>query len=122
MRVPYLEAMEACLARRLAAGVATVLIAIHSFTPIYLGKARPWQVGIVFDEEACMANALIIGLTADPALTVGVNEPYAPADLVYDTVSRHANPHALFAAMVEIHDEKNAVKAGQEARAGLVAG
>jgi len=63
-------------------GVATVLIAIHSFTPVYFGNVRLWQVGIVFDEEACMANALISGLTADPALTVGVNEPYSSADLV----------------------------------------
>ena len=121
IHVPYHDAIEACLARRLAAGVATVLIAIHSFTPIYLGKARPWQVGIVFDEEACMANALIIGLTADSALTVGVNEPYAPADLVYYTVSRHARPHGLLAAMIEIRNDEIADKAGQRAWADRLA-
>jgi predicted N-formylglutamate amidohydrolase len=102
-------------------GALAILIAIHSFTPIYLGKARPWQVGIVFDEEACMANALIRGLTTDPALTVGVNEPYAPADLVYYTVSRHARQHGLLAAMIEIRNDEIADEAGQRAWADRLA-
>jgi Predicted N-formylglutamate amidohydrolase len=90
-----------------------VLIAVHSFTPVYLAKSRPWQVGIVFDEDARLANALISGLTADPALIVGVNEPYAPADLVYYTVSRHARPHGLPAAMIEIRNDEIGDELGQ---------
>jgi predicted N-formylglutamate amidohydrolase len=121
VHVPYHDAIDACLARRVAAGVVTVLIAVHSFTPTYLGKARPWQVGIVFDEEARMANALISGLTAEPALTVGVNEPYSPADLVYYTVSRHARPHGLLAAMIEIRNDEIADEAGQRAWADRLA-
>jgi predicted N-formylglutamate amidohydrolase len=115
IHVPYHDAIDACLARRRAAGLATILIAVHSFTPVYLGTARPWQVGIVFDEDARMANALIGQLTADPVLTVGSNEPYAPADLVYYTVSRHARPHGLPAAMIEIRNNEIADAEGQKA-------
>jgi predicted N-formylglutamate amidohydrolase len=121
IHAPYHDAIDACLARHLAAGLATVLIAIHSFTPIYFGNARPWQVGIVFDEDARMANALIGGLSADPALTVGVNEPYSPADLVYYTVSRHARPHGLSAAMIEIRNDEIGDEAGQRAWADRLA-
>jgi predicted N-formylglutamate amidohydrolase len=115
IHAPYHDAIDACLVRRHASGLATILVAIHSFTPVYLGKARRWQVGIVFDEDDRMANALISGLAADPALTVGINEPYAPADLVYYTVSRHARPHGLPAAMIEIRNDEIADAEGQKA-------
>ena len=51
VHAPYHDAIDACLRRRLAAGVAPALIAIHSFTPVYLGKSRPWEIGIVFGED-----------------------------------------------------------------------
>ena len=67
-------------------GRQTALIAIHSFTPVYFGKARPWQIGILFDDDRRLADLLIGGLKADPALTVGINQPYSPADGVYYTL------------------------------------
>ena len=54
-------------------------------------------------------------------LTVGVDEPYAPADLVYNTVSRHARPHGLLAAMIEIRNDEIADEAGQRAWADRLA-
>jgi len=114
VHAPYHDAIDACLTQRHASGLATILIAIHSFTPVYLGKARPWHVGIVFDEDARMANALIKGLAADPGFMVGVNEPYSPADLVYYSVSRHARTHRLPAAMIEIRNNEIGDEAGQK--------
>jgi predicted N-formylglutamate amidohydrolase len=113
IHAPYHAAIEACVTRRLAAGLRTALIAIHSFTPVYFGKARPWQVGIVFDEDRGMADFLIAGLGADPALTVGINEPYSPADHVYYTVARHARAGDLSAAMIEIRNDEISDEAGQ---------
>jgi predicted N-formylglutamate amidohydrolase len=113
IHAPYHDAIDACLARRLAAGRATALIAVHSFTPVFLGKARPWQVGIVFGDDARMADALIRGLADEPALTVGINEPYSPADQVYYTVSRHADPHGLLAAMIEVRNDEIGDEDGQ---------
>src|SRR3990170_2853518 len=83
----YHAAIEACLAQRRASHLPTSLIAIHSYTPVFLGNARPWQAGIVFDDDRRLADFLISGLKADPALTVGINEPYSPADHVYYTVA-----------------------------------
>lgn len=103
---PYHAAIDSCLTRRLAARLPTALIAIHSFTPVYLGKARPWQVGIVFDADRRMADLLVRALEADKALTVGINEPYSPADHVYYTVARHAGPRGLPAAMIEIRNDE----------------
>ncbi|MGH6874453.1 MAG: N-formylglutamate amidohydrolase, partial [Aestuariivirgaceae bacterium] len=110
---PYHEAIDACLKRRLAARLTTALIAIHSFTPVYFGKARPWQVGIVFGDDRHMADFLIHELEADKALTNGINEPYSPADQVYYTVERHAGPRRLPAVMIEIRNDEIGDEAGQ---------
>jgi predicted N-formylglutamate amidohydrolase len=113
IHAPYHAAIDTCLSRRLAARLPTALIAIHSFTPVYLGKARPWQVGIVFDDDRRMADVLIGGLKTDKALTVGINEPYSPADQVYYTVARHAGPRGIPAAMIEIRNDEIGGEAGQ---------
>jgi predicted N-formylglutamate amidohydrolase len=118
---PYHAAIEACLAQRLASHLPTMLIAIHSYTPVFLGKARPWQVGIVFDDDRRLADHLLGGLEADPALTVGANEPYSPADNVYYTVSRHARPRDLPASMIEIRNDEIGEEAGQRRWAARLA-
>ena len=118
---PYHEAIDACLKRRLAARLTTALIAIHSFTPVYFGKARPWQVGIVFGDDRRMADFLIHELDADKALIVGINEPYSPADQVYYTVERHAGPRRLPAVMIEIRNDEIGDEAGQRSWAGRLA-
>ena len=102
VHVPYHEAINACLKRR----HAPALIAIHSFTPVYLGKSRPWEIGIVFGDDRRLADDFIRALQADPALTVGINQPYAPSDQVYYTVERHAGPRGLPAAMIEIRNDE----------------
>jgi predicted N-formylglutamate amidohydrolase len=113
VHAPYHDAIDARLKRRLAAGVEPALIAIHSFTPVYLGKSRPWEIGIVFGEDRRLADDFIRGLQADPALTVGINQPYAPADQVYYTVERHAGPRGLPAVMIEIRNDEIGDDAGQ---------
>jgi predicted N-formylglutamate amidohydrolase len=113
IHAPYHGAIDACLRRRSDAGLDTALVAIHSFTPIFFGRQRPWQIGIVFGDDRRLADCLIRELKSDPALTVGVNEPYAPADNVYYTVERHSRLKHLPAAMVEIRNDEIGDEAGQ---------
>ena len=109
VHTPYHEAIGACLKRR----HAPALIAIHSFTPVYLGKSRPWEIGIVFGDDRRLADDFIHGLQADTALTVGINQPYAPADQVYYTVERHAGPRGLPEVMIEIRNNEIGEAGGQ---------
>jgi predicted N-formylglutamate amidohydrolase len=101
---PYHDAIDALLDIRLAAGMETALVAVHSFTPRYRGVARPWQAGIIFDRDRRLADVLIDGLTASGA-NVGINEPYSPADRVYYTLSRHGEARGLAAVMIEIRND-----------------
>ena len=110
---PYHAAIEACLARRQAAHLPTSLIAIHSYTPVYLGKAAPGRWASCLTTIAAWPTSSSRALKADPALTVGINEPYSPADHVYYTVARHARPRDLPAAMIEIRNDEIGDEAGQ---------
>jgi predicted N-formylglutamate amidohydrolase len=96
-------------------------VAIHSFTPVFFGKPRPWEIGIVFGEDRRLADLLIDELHSDPALTVGINQPYSPADQVYYTVERHSAPLHLPAAMIEIRNDEIGDGAGQRAWADRLA-
>ncbi len=44
---PYHDAIDAALDRAIAAGVAPVLLSLHSFTPRWRGKPRPWHCGVL---------------------------------------------------------------------------
>ena len=66
IHAPFHDAIDACLTRRMSSGRPTALIAIHSFTPVYFGKARPWQIGILFDDDRRLADLLIGGLEGRP--------------------------------------------------------
>lgn len=113
VHAPYHAAIEALLEKRQAEGLATALIAIHSFTPIWKGEPRPWQVGVVFGDDRRLADQLLEGLGTDPSLSLGINQPYSPADRVYYTVQRHTGPRALAGVMIEIRNDLIAGEVGQ---------
>lgn len=101
---PFHRAIDAVIDRRLAFGRATALIGMHSFTRVYRGVERPWQTSLIFDRDRTLTDALIAGFAAE-GLSVGVNEPYSPADRVYYTLSRHAEERGLDCAMIEIRND-----------------
>lgn len=119
---PYQQAIAAEIARRRAAGQETVLIALHSFTPMLKdGRPRPWQVGVLHHlGEPAFAHALIAALSARPDLTVGDNEPYR-MDLIDYTVPRHAWPAGLRYAEIEVRQDLIGDEGGQAEWAALLA-
>ena len=77
---PYHEAIIDLLDARAAAGRRTVLVAMHSFTPVYHGVERPWHIGLLYNRDARMAEILKTLFAEDPELCVGDNQPYAVRD------------------------------------------
>ncbi len=114
VHVPYHAAIEGFIEERLESGRIPTLIAVHSFTAVYGGVRRPWEIGIVFDRNRRLADQLIDGLRTE-GLNVGVNEPYSPADRVYYTLTRHAESRGLGAAMIEIRNDLIGTDAQAEA-------
>lgn len=111
---PYHVAIEALIGRRLVDEMPTALIAIHSFTAVYNGRSRPWDIGILFDRDRRLADRLLDALRAEDGLMVGANEPYSPADGVYHTLSVHGERRGLPTAMIEIRNDVIRSEAEQE--------
>ncbi len=111
---PFHAAVEVVLAERIAAGLETRLVSVHSFTPVYKGVQRPWQIGIIHDEDTRLAGPFIDALKAQGDLVVGVNEPYSPADRVYYTLETHGRVRDLPCAMIEIRNDEISGEAGQQ--------
>ena len=62
-----------------AAGRPTILVTVHSFTPVFMGSARPWQLGVLYQRDARLAHPLLEVMRAD-GWSVGDNQPYAVSD------------------------------------------
>ncbi len=118
---PFHAAIDAVVEARLAAGQQTHIVSVHSFTPVYRGVARPWHVGILHDDDERLSRPMIAALAAVEGVTVGDNQPYAPADRVYYTLERHARSRELPCAMIEIRNDAIADAAGQDLWAARLA-
>ncbi len=99
----------ATVARRLdglqKAGKRPVVVGIHSFTPVYSGRQRPWHAGILYGRAVEFGQTLIRGLQADAALAIGDNEPYTIHPDEDYTVPVHADDRGLPGALIEVrHD------------------
>jgi len=110
---PFHAAIEKLVSARLARGLPTALVSIHSFTPVYKGFERPWHIGILHDGDTRLAGPMLAGLRAEKGVVVGENQPYSPADRVYYTLERHGRARGLACAMVEIRNDLIADEAGQ---------
>jgi predicted N-formylglutamate amidohydrolase len=117
---PFHDAIEALVDERLASSRETWLVSIHSFTPIYRGVSRPWEIGIIHDDDERLSAPLIAALKATKRFTIGENEPYSPADRVYFTLERHARSRGLPCAMIEIRNDEVADAAGRARWAELL--
>ena len=110
---PYHAALEAILDARQSAGRDTILLSLHSFTPIMAGGARPWHVGVMhWRGRSDFAQAMLQALTAQGDTIVGDNEPYAMDDTDY-TVPRHAFPRGLAYAEIEVRQDLIATADGE---------
>ena len=111
---PYHDRIAAEIAARTAAGRPTILIALHSFTPVMAGVARPWHVGVLhWRGETGFARALLATLGEEAGLIVGDNEPYRMDETDY-TVPRHAVTAGLPYAEIEVRQDLIADLGGQE--------
>lgn len=118
---PYHDGLSAVLDRRGRAGRQTLLVAMHSFTPVYHGQPRPWHVGLMFRRDRRLGQALLELLRREPELQVGDQEPYAITDDTDYTIPVHAEARQLAHVGIEIRQDLIADQGGQQAWAARLA-
>ena len=118
---PYHARIAEEIAARRAAGQATILLALHSFTPVMAGAARPWRFGVLHMGGSrfsdAMLGALRVVLGSD---LVGDNQPYRMDGTDY-TAPRHAIAAGLDYLELEVRQDLIADPAGQAEAAALLA-
>ncbi len=86
---PYRDAIGEMIAAMSAKGPHPAVFSLHTFTPVWRGVPRPWQVAALWDSDARLAQPLMAAIAA--RAVVGDNEPYDGAlrgDTLYDQVTR----------------------------------
>ncbi|MBV9991688.1 MAG: DUF1244 domain-containing protein [Alphaproteobacteria bacterium] len=102
-----------------AMGGVPVLVSMHSFTPSWKGRARPWEVGVLWDRDGRLARPLMRRL-GEAGFTVGDNEPYS-GELENDTLYRHGTMRGLPHVLIEIRQDLIADAAAARAFAARLA-
>lgn len=98
----------------------TVLITIHSFTPVYQGRTRDVELGILHDSDDRAARILLRAVR-DSGLRAALNEPYSATDGVTHTLREHAIARGLPNVMIEVKNDLIDTPAGVNRLAGLLA-
>jgi predicted N-formylglutamate amidohydrolase len=118
---PYHDRIETELDRRRQAGRPTALIAMHSFTPVFKGMARPWHAGVLYNRDTRFAHLLMALLKREAGLVVGDNEPYSVTDASDYTIPVHGERRGLHHVAIEVRQDLIADEKGQQTWGVLLA-
>lgn len=100
--LPYRVALDGVL----DAAPRRVAVAIHSFTPVLGGIARPWDIGFLFRKDVATSHRLAETLGRhEPGLKIGMNQPYAIDDRSDWFVPQHGERRNLPHSLIEIRND-----------------
>jgi predicted N-formylglutamate amidohydrolase len=91
-----------------------LILSLHSFTPrleSHPEQERPWQVGVLYNEDDRAARFAIPLLEAE-GLVVGDQQPYS-GKLLNATMNRHSEAHSRPYLGIEIRQDQIGDEAGQ---------
>jgi predicted N-formylglutamate amidohydrolase len=122
---PYRQACIDLVEKMTASGRTPAVLSIHSFTPFWRGKPRPWKIGVLWDTDPRLPEPLLAALANEPDLqpasqTIGDNEPYDGA-LAGDTIDEVATVRGLANALIEVRQDLIATGTDAEAWAARLA-
>jgi predicted N-formylglutamate amidohydrolase len=115
--IPYHDAIRLTLDKRKEEGRRTILVSMHSFTPVYKGERRPWHTGVLY-RDGKLAHIMLDLLRGEDRLVVGDKEPYTINDDTDFTIPVHGEQRDLPHVAIEIRQDLIATAEQQRAWAG----
>lgn len=101
---PWQRTLADMIAARKAAGRETVVVTVHTYTPVYKGAAREVQIGILHDTDSRLADAML-RRAEGCGYDIRRNEPYGPEDGVTHTLREHGIANGLLNVMIEVRND-----------------
>ncbi|OWV90250.1 N-formylglutamate amidohydrolase [Rhizobium sp. R635] len=120
--VPFHDAIRGLIRDRRARGQDTVIVTMHSFTPIYHGRQRAVELGILHDEDSRLADRMLDAAADAPLYRTERNQPYGPEDGVTHTLILHGLSNGLRNVMIEVRNDLIADDGGQGVMADYLTG
>jgi predicted N-formylglutamate amidohydrolase len=111
--LPYHRRIAALLDARAATGRRAVLVAMHSFTPVFKGEPRAIEVGVLYFRRTRLADVMLELLRNEGDLTVGENAPYALTEDSDYSIPFHGERRKLEHVEIEIRQDHIASPEGQ---------
>jgi predicted N-formylglutamate amidohydrolase len=121
IHAPYHAHIDEVLDGRGGQGRPTLLVMMHSFTPVMAGAQRPWHAGVLYHRDTRLAHALLQALREEGDLVVGDNQPYLVSDTSDYAVPVHGEGRGLLHVELEIRQDLIADEVGQQAWAQRLA-
>ncbi len=118
---PYHDTIAAAIDEREASDRPTVLVAVHSCTPVFHGVSRPWDIGILYEHDPRFARILLELLNDEGHLCVGDNEPYFMTSDKDYSAPVHGQNRGIPHVELEIRQDLLETAEGQEEWAGFLA-
>jgi predicted N-formylglutamate amidohydrolase len=118
---PYHDAVNRIVAARTAREAIPAMVLVHSFTPIYHGVSRPWDIGVLHRWDRRLSDLMMTELRGGD-LVVGDNQPYQVALDDDYTIPVHAEARGMPYTLLEIRQDLVAADTGAKEWAGRLAG
>ena len=119
---PFRDGLSRLVRDRIAAGRAPVLVTVHTFTPVYFGKSRTVEVGILNDADSRLADGMLKAAESSMLFDTRRNEPYGPDDGVTHTLKEHGLANGLLNVMIEVRNDLVKDEVGQGVVADYLTG
>lgn len=114
MFTPFHDRVTAHLDHRARERRPTRIVTVHSFTPVFLGKPRPWHAGVLHAGAGAFARSILAGLRADGTLNAEANVPYVVSRDADYALPVHGDDRDIPAVLIEIRQDLLADAAGYE--------
>ena len=120
--LPFRDELADFIAARKVSGRPPVLVTMHTFTPVYHGRQREVEVGILHDTDKRLADGMLAAAGKTKRYDTRRNEPYGPADGVTHTLIEHGLKNGLLNVMIEIRNDLVSDEIGQKVMADYLTG
>ncbi len=97
-----------------------LMVTIHSFTPVFMGKQRDVEIGLLHGKDPSFARMMVDTAPAQSSYVIRLNEPYSAADGVAHTLNLQGVANGLANVMLEIRSDLIATGADQARMAELL--
>lgn len=101
---PYHRAIDRTLDTLAARGPGPAVVSMHSFTPVMKGFERPWQIGVLWNQDPRLSQPVMAKLRAQ-GIAVGDNEPYSGCGGCGHSLQDHADRRGLANVLIEVRQD-----------------